>query len=199
MTAWWEGGREGDPGWKAERRDFTPTWLLGPHSKGRDLTRAEEGTSSHVHCCHVTDCSQEGTLPIFLISLMVESTSTLRTLWAEALRRHWRTKPSQGHGGTSRVCLHGCICVCKLVFLCVCLCFWTRMYACVCLCIPVCAHPHTYIGMCTCVCVYVRCVCVCVPGSVCTLVPVRVCIVQTAITRGHTGPAFGSQVVVGCF
>lgn len=36
------GGREGDPGWRAERRDHTPIWLLGPHSKGRDLTRAGE-------------------------------------------------------------------------------------------------------------------------------------------------------------
>lgn len=39
-------------------------------------------------------------------------------------------------------------------------------------------------------------VCVCMPGTVCTLVPVQVCIVQTTTTRGHAGPAFGSQVVV---
>lgn len=39
------GGREGDPGWRAERRDFTPPWLR-PHSKGRGLTRAEEGRCS---------------------------------------------------------------------------------------------------------------------------------------------------------
>lgn len=116
----------------------------------------------------MTDCSQEGTPPTFLISLMVESTCTLWTLWAEALRRHWRTKPSQGHGGT-RVCLHGCICVCKLVFLCVCLCFWTRMYACVCVYTGVCTYTyvyrHVYMCMFVCACLGVCarwCLCECV-------------------------------------
>lgn len=73
----------------------------------------------------------------------------------------------------------------------------------VCMCIPVCVHRHVRVQACAYVyaCVDVRCVCVCMPGSVCTLVPVQVCIVQTAATRRHAGPAFGSQVVaaVGSF
>lgn len=66
---------------------------------------------------------------------------------------------------------------------------YARVYQCVCTYMYV--YRHVYMCMFV---VYVRCVCVCMPGSVCTLVPVQVCIVQTTTTRRHTVTA-GSQVV----
>lgn len=108
----------------------------------------------------MTDCSKKSPLQS-LLSLCGITASTLRPLWAG--------EPShlRDTGTLHYVCLHGCICMCKLVYLCVCLCFWTRMYACVCLCTSVRAHTRTCIGTCICVCMYVRVVSVCACLGLC--------------------------------
>ena len=103
--------------------------------------------------------------------------STLRPLWAVALRRHWRAKPSQRRGGTSCVCVHGCICVCKLAFLCVCLWFWTHMYACVyqCVCTDMYVYRHVHMCMLVWTCGVSACAClgVCARWCLCKCVSYR--------------------------